>query len=150
MALEYDDFGRMAIDAKLSSQEKIGFDNKREESLIFPDISNKLRLGEASHILDIGCGCSKPAIDLIDFCKDKNKTLILVDNPNMLRNIEKHVTTHKNIFLVGGKFPEIKNKINQVSKKFDAIICYSILHHIIGMNYFKLSLLQINSKTISR
>lgn len=137
MGLEYDDFGEMANDAKLSSQEKIGFDNKREESLIFPDINNKLRLGEASYILDIGCGCSKPVIDLINFCTEKNKTLVLVDHPNMLQNIKKYINTDKNIFLVGGKFPEIKNKINQISKKFDAVICYSVLHHIIDMNYFK-------------
>ena len=63
----------MAKDDSLENFKKVGFNiihRAEKEKFIFPDIKAKvLDEGNIETIVDIGCGCSKPVLNLIDFCK---------------------------------------------------------------------------------
>jgi len=87
--LTFDDFRTMAKDSSLSEYEKIGFPDSYREGkgeLIFSDIRQKLtnleRPGQV--VLDIGPGCSQLPRLMIDLCRTKGHTLILVDAEEML------------------------------------------------------------------
>ena len=71
--LSFEDFKRLAKDDNLETFEKVGFSavhRTEKEKFIFPDIKAKvLEKGNIETIVDIGCGCSKLVLDLIDFCK---------------------------------------------------------------------------------
>lgn len=38
--------------------------------------------------MDIGCGCSRPTLDLIEFARNNKHLLYLVDSKEMLSNIK--------------------------------------------------------------
>ena len=71
--LSFEDFKNRATDDSLESFEKVGFGavhRGEKEEFVFPDIKAKvLEEGSIETIVDIGCGCNKPIVDLIDFCK---------------------------------------------------------------------------------
>jgi 2-polyprenyl-3-methyl-5-hydroxy-6-metoxy-1,4-benzoquinol methylase len=130
--LSFEDFARLAKDKSLESFEKVGFGavhRAEKEQFIFPDIKNKLLAEENVEIIvDIGCGCSRPVLDLIDFCKiekDKVKELVLVDSKEMLDNIKDETFMKKYAI----KFPD-KDFVKLYKNKVDVIIIYSVLHHI--------------------
>jgi cyclopropane fatty-acyl-phospholipid synthase-like methyltransferase len=116
-----------------------------DESKIFEDAMGKLQLMDAKTVMDIGCGCSTPALDLVEFCKSTGAVCVLVDHPNVVGILRRHCRGNKNIVLIGGKFPEVRERISRllalrkpaVVDSFDAIICYNVLHHIVDMNCFK-------------
>lgn len=131
--LSFEDFKALAKDDSLSMYEKIGFPDsyrKGKEELIFKDILFKLNLNDSQtkkNILDIGPGCSELAHLIIEYCKNHQHQLLLIDHAEMLdqlplnENIEKYI----------GYFPDdAENLINRYQNKLDAIICYSIFHYV--------------------
>jgi len=130
--LSFEDFKKLAKDDSLESFEKVGFGvvhRAEKEKFIFHDIKNKvLDKGNIEIIVDIGCGCSKPVLDLIDFCKierERVKELVLVDNKEMLDNIKDENFIKK----YAVKFPDDK-LIKKYKGKVDVVIIYSVLHHV--------------------
>lgn len=149
--LSFDDFKKLAKNTELKTCEKVGFDKiyrEKTEDNIFEDIANKLNLGGGSRILDIGCGCSKPVFDMIDFAEKSGNKLFLIDSREMLDNVP-----NKNfITKIACEFPNCK-KLNDIGP-LDYIIMYSVLHHVVyHANYIKfldkaLSLLKSGGKML--
>lgn len=125
----FEKYKKMAKDNSLKDYEKVGRkylfvgeDNK--EINIFPDIREKLGIKPGTVICDIGCGCSRPVLDLIDFSKSNNNRLILIDSKEMLGllpdfNFIKKITC---------EFPRCDRFIKQYKRSIDYIICYSVIH----------------------
>jgi cyclopropane fatty-acyl-phospholipid synthase-like methyltransferase len=131
--LSFKDFAVLATNKNLKGYEKVGFSEshrQNSEKNIFPDIHQKLNLdnlNKGDKILDIGCGCSKPVYDLIDFCKTKSLELTLIDSKEMLANLPNHNFVTK----IDCEFPNCKDSfIEENRNNFDAIIIYSVFHHI--------------------
>jgi hypothetical protein len=128
--LTYEDFRRLAGNESLSRHEKVGFpDSYREgkEEAIFGDITAKLPALETQEktVLDIGPGCSALPQMLIDLCGRVRSELILVDSPEMLRQLVDRPFVRK----LPGRFP------NEVSLpdhdgSVDVILVYSVLHYV--------------------
>lgn len=127
--LTFNDYKKLAKDTTLKSYEKVGFNDihrKDSELNIFPDIKDKLNLIENNGIiLDIGCGCSKPVLDLIEFCELNNRKLILIDNKEMLNNID-----DGNFEKIDCEFPNCKDFLKEYEGKIENIVSYSVLHAV--------------------
>jgi hypothetical protein len=130
--LTFEDFRSLARDETLSSYAKIGFpDSYRsgKEELIFEDIRAKLpNLAQSGKtVLEIGPGCSGPAVMMIDWCRRRNHRLILVDSEEMLS----HLPTAPYITKFSGRYPDqCGGLFEEYRGKVDAIVCYSVLHYI--------------------
>ena len=124
--LSFDDFREMAKNNKLKDYEKVGFldthRNEKEESIFF-DIKNKLKIdGKNKRIMDIGCGCSKPVRMLIDFARDNNHILYLVDSKEMLDNLP----DESFIIKIPCEFPD-GYEYSELYGKIDYIVYYSVI-----------------------
>jgi hypothetical protein len=132
--LTFEDFKKLADDEKLSAHEKVGFPvsyREGKEDLIFEDITRKLpnlsRTGQT--VLDIGPGCSGPAVMLIDCCRRQKHHLILVDSEEMLRQLPSEPFLEK----FAGQYPSgCMELMGKYRGKVNVIICYSVLHYIFG------------------
>ena len=130
--IDFNDFRALAKDKDLSKYEKIGFpDSYREgyEGVIFDDICNKLSnlQKEGSRVLDIGPGCSDLPVMLIDQCREKKQSLVLVDNSEMLDLLPSDSFINK----VNALYPCCPDIFSDYAGKLDAILCYSVLHYIL-------------------
>jgi hypothetical protein len=129
--LSFEQFKQMAKDNSLSCYEKIGFPNsyrQDKEKLIFEDIVNKLPLLKTKNkvVLDIGSGCSKLPIMLIDICRDNDHRLILVDSEEMLM----HLPNEPFIQKINGYYPNCENLFKEYQTRVDVILAYSVLHYV--------------------
>lgn len=129
--LTFDDFREMAKNPGLSGSEKIGFPDSYRKGFskaILRDILTKLPLAEKEQqvVMDIGCGCDELTFDLIDLCKAKNHTLILIDSEEML----KHIPDDKNLIKIPGKFPFHNELLAGFAGKIDHILCNSVLFYV--------------------
>jgi hypothetical protein len=130
--LRFDDFKKLAADEALSPYEKIGFPNsyrEGKEELIFNDIRSKLRPldRKGQTVLDIGPGCSGPARMMIDWCRQQNHRLVLIDSDEMLRQLPDEPFVLK----FAGRYPDqCETILKEYRGRVDAIICYSVLHYI--------------------
>jgi len=130
--LSFEEFQKMAKDESLSLSEKIGVPNSyrdQTESFILDDIASKVKsLNETGKtILDIGSGCSLLTQLLIEKIKHKNNELVLCDSEEMLSL----VPNDSSITKISGKFPYNLEKFNKWKEKFDGIIVYSVIAHVI-------------------
>lgn len=131
-SLDFERFKKMAQDSSLSRYEKIGFPNSYRagfEEKIFADIRNKLtNLNKSNQIIvDIGPGCSELPFMLIDLCRQKNHSLILIDSKEVLN----HLPDEKFITKVPGRYPqECEKLLTNYFQKADAILTYSVFHYI--------------------
>lgn len=127
-------FKKRALNPCLSDREKIGFSDTQRlcDEKILPDIFTKIfnitmpvtNGGGGYKIMDIGCGCSKPVLDLIDFAEQTNSSLFLVDSQEMLDNLpNKH-------FIVRLPYEFPNDKLLQYEGTMDIVICYSVLMYI--------------------
>ena len=129
--LNFDDFRRMALDDSLSVHAKVGFpDSYREgkERAIFDDIKSKLTsLNERGKtVLDIGPGCGKLPLMLIDLCRRHDHSLILIDSEEMLAQLPDEPFVKK----IAGYYPHCPSLADEFDGKVDAILTYSVLHYI--------------------
>jgi 2-polyprenyl-3-methyl-5-hydroxy-6-metoxy-1,4-benzoquinol methylase len=130
--LSFEEFQKMAKNESLSLNEKIGVPNSyrdKTESFILEDITSKVKSLNSTNksILDIGSGCSLLTQLLIEKIKQKNNELVLCDSEEMLAL----VPNDKSINKISGKFPYNLDKFSNYKNKFDGIIVYSVLAHVI-------------------
>lgn len=135
----FEDFRELAEDNSLSKFERIGFPNSYREGYehaIYIDIKSKLTNlnSKGINVLDIGPGCSDLPFMLIENCITLDQTLHLIDSPEMLG----HLPEGKQIYKLGAMYPSCPEFIESHTGKFDAIICYSVLHYIfVDVSFFK-------------
>jgi cyclopropane fatty-acyl-phospholipid synthase-like methyltransferase len=130
-SLTFDDFRRMAQDDSLSIYEKIGFpDSYREgkEELIFKDIQAKLLnlSGREKIVLDVGPGCSRLPLMLIERCRAQGHTLLLVDSAEMLSRLPDESFIEK----FPAYYPSADELFDRYAGKVDVILSYSVLHYV--------------------
>ena len=130
-SLTFNDFRRMAEDDSLSIYEKIGFPNsyrEGKEELIFNDIEAKLPSlsGRDKIVLDIGPGCSRLPLMLIERCRAQNHTLLLVDSAEMLARLPDDHFIEK----FPGYYPATGKLFDRYAGKVDVILTYSVLHYV--------------------
>ena len=128
--LTFDDFRRMASEPGLTRHEKVGFPNEyREgrEDAIFADILGKLPVLEqrARTIVEIGPGCSRLPVMLIDLCARQEHRLLLVDSAEMLAQLPDAPHIEK----IPGRFPETAASLERHIGAVDAILAYSVLQY---------------------
>jgi hypothetical protein len=134
LKLDYEGFRTLAQNPHLSDYEKIGFPPSYRqgfEDAIFKDIIAKLPvLAEAEHqtVIDIGPGCATLPKRLIELCRDRSHTLVLVDSPEMLALLpDAPGVTRK----CPGLFPHNAPAVSATAGALaDALLCYSVLHYI--------------------
>lgn len=134
LPLDYEGFRKLATDDRLDPHEKIGFPTAyREgfEAAILADILAKLpRLASDNglKVVDIGPGCAGLPRLVIDLCRDRGHTLVLVDSPEMLALLpDAPGVTVK----CPGLFPtNAAEAARALGGPADAILCYSVLHYI--------------------
>lgn len=131
--LSFNDFKEMALNTSLNDIEKVGFSNlhrKKTEKNIFPDILKKLKINQDTKkpkiIMDIGCGCSGPVRSLIEYSKQNNFILYLVDSKEMLDNLPDEDYIKKIPF----EFP-YNYDYSYLYSKVDYIIVYSVLQLVV-------------------
>lgn len=129
--LTFDDFRRMAQDDSLSIYEKIGFPNsyrEDKEELIFSDIEAKLPSlsGRDKIVLDIGPGCSRLPLMLIERCREQGHTLLLVDSAEMLAALPAEPFVEK----FPAYYPAAGALFDRYTGKVNVILTYSVLHYV--------------------
>jgi len=130
--LKFEDFKSMAVDKTLSRYEKIGFpDSYRsgQEEGIFKDITNKLTNINKMNmtVVDIGPGCSDLAFMLIDLCRAREHSLVLIDSQEMLEQLPDDNFITK----VPAYYPdECEWIFKKYAHKVAAILTYSVLHYV--------------------
>jgi hypothetical protein len=129
--LTYSDFRRMARDDSLSPCEKAGFPDsyrKGKESSILADILVKLDAlgGRGKRVLDIGPGCSALPVLLIDLCRDRGHSLLLVDSDEVLGQLPDGPLLEKH----PGYFPDCAEQLGEHRGRIDVILSYSVLHYV--------------------
>jgi len=127
----YKDFAKFASDETMSDNEKIGFPDSYRESFdeaILADIVTKLpNIEEKCTFLDIGPGCSNLSRKLLKKLLTNNSDINLIDSKEMLDLID----NNNKITKMPGFYPNDFLATKKLEKKFDAILCYSVLHYII-------------------
>jgi hypothetical protein len=132
MELSFEDFKKRAGDDTLTTHEKVGFPDayrSGKEHLIFGDIVTKLAsLDQPGRtVLEIGPGCSAPALMMIGRCRDRGHRLILVDSQEMLD----HLPNEPFVTKVPGHYPgQCETLFHDYAGKIDVIVCYSVLHYL--------------------
>ncbi|HEX8501571.1 MAG TPA: hypothetical protein VF659_13385 [Pyrinomonadaceae bacterium] len=129
--LTFDDFRRMAGDDALSPHERIGFpDSYREgrEAAIFEDITAKLPAlgGEGKVVLDVGPGCSGLPLMLVELCRRRGHTLLLVDSGEMLARLPDDTFVRK----FPAYYPRCEELFAGYAGGVDVLLCYSVLHYV--------------------
>ncbi len=126
--LTFDDFRRKARDEKLRAFEKVGraqihVGPENKEKNIVPDVRDKLDIQPGGVICDIGCGCSTPARDLIDFARVNKNPLILIDSKEMLDQLPDESFLEK----ISCEFPICSDFIEEYKDGIDYVIVYSVI-----------------------
>ena len=132
--LDYEGFRALAQNPHLSAHEKIGFPPSYREGFepaILADILTKLPMltqDTGRTVVDIGPGCAALPRLLIELCRERGHTLVLVDSPEMLALLpDVDGVTRK----CAGLFPRNAAEVaSAAGGSVDALICYSVLHYI--------------------
>jgi len=129
--LTYEKFKELARSPSLTNHEKVGFPNdyrEGKEDFIFSDIIEKLHglLEDGKVVLEIGPGCSELPKMLSRLCHLKSHDLHFIDSQEMLDLLPhgKHITKWP------GKFSEVTNDPNFMSRRVDIILAYSVVQYI--------------------
>jgi hypothetical protein len=128
--LTFDDFRRLASEPALTRHEKVGFPNEyrdgREDD-IFGDILRKLPILEqrARTVLEIGPGCSRLPVMLMELCARQGHRLLLVDSAEMLAQLPDAPHVDK----IPGRYPEIAAGLERYIGAVDAILAYSVVQY---------------------
>ncbi len=130
--LTYEGFRALAREEGLSCYQRIGFPDsyrKGHEAAIFADILSKLPAlrAEGKVVLDVGPGCSELPWMLIEQCRQRRHTLVLIDSPEMLGRLPDEPFVVK----VPGRFPAEAGRVfADFTGRADAILTYSVLHYV--------------------
>jgi len=129
--LDFAAFKRMALDATLLPNEKIGFPEvyrKGKEQLILQDILSKLTNLKLPNklFLDIGPGCSELPKLLLNQVQETNSKAILCDCQEMLSYLPDASYIQK----IEGPFPKCWNSLKPYSGLINSIVVYSVLHYV--------------------
>ncbi|MFT3986406.1 class I SAM-dependent methyltransferase [Aestuariivirga sp.] len=125
--IDFEAFGRRALDPGMSANEKIGFPEAFRDGLtnvIWSDFQLKLpRLAQrGAAILDIGCGCGPLPLKLMAEATRLQQHAVLNDHANMLAQLPEGGVK------IAGRFPDCAEAVGAATPYgFDAIICYSVL-----------------------
>ena len=130
--LDFEGFRKLAQDPSLSPYEKIGFPNSyregKEESIFLDIVRKTTNLQKKKQlVVDIGPGCSGLPLMLIDWCRDHENELLLIDSKEMLDQLpdEKFITK------VSGYYPrDCRLLFEKYGGKVDVILAYSIFHYV--------------------
>jgi 2-polyprenyl-3-methyl-5-hydroxy-6-metoxy-1,4-benzoquinol methylase len=133
LPLDYEGFRKLALDARLTQNEKIGFPPAYRdgfETAIFADILAKLpalAAGEGLRVVDIGPGCGGLPKRLIELCRQRRHRLVLVDSPEMLAQLPDVDGQVK----CAGPFPQTASDVARaLGGAADAVLCYSVLQYV--------------------
>lgn len=130
--LSFEGFRELAKDENLSPHEKIGFpDSYRDgkEQIIFNDIKSKMpnlsKTGQT--VVDIGPGCGALAFLLIEYCLEKQDTLVLIDSAEMLQQLP----DDEKIIKIPAYYPnDCRDLIKEYADKADVVLTYSVFHYV--------------------
>lgn len=115
----------LATNDALSNTEKCGRYASQQESEkhIFTDTLSKLpTLNHPNKkVIDVGCGCSYPVLELIEHCHQHQHQLTLVDSKEMLDQLPNASFIDK----IAGQFPQEK-LLEQHRNSFDVVIAYGV------------------------
>lgn len=118
-------YQKLASDNSLSNTEKCGRYASQQESEkhIFTDTLSKLPLLTSTNkkVIDVGCGCSYPVLELIQHCHRHQHQLTLVDSGEMLEQLPNASFIEK----IAGQFPQV-DVIEKYRSSFDAVIAYGV------------------------
>ncbi|MGB9855716.1 MAG: hypothetical protein ACPLKS_04160 [Caldisericum exile] len=91
----------------LNLTKKAGFEANHSEDNAYKIFTNNILLHlknfseyKNQKVLDIGCSCSKPCLDFIEFCKTKNQDFFLIDSKEQPSQLLKG-----NFTKINAKFP---------------------------------------------
>lgn len=130
--LKYDDFKKLATNADISLNEKVGFPDSYREGFIdfiLQDIFLKLDIenNNSSLFFDIGCGCSNLTLRLAAELKSKNIQYVINDSKEMTDLIKDNLVTSK----INGRFPfETHEFISSNKAKFKSVLAYSVIQYL--------------------
>ena len=133
---------------KLSKTEKAGRYKSHIglEKNIFIDIVKKLKLKKNDEFLDIGCGLGNLSDYFIKYCVKNKINLTLCDIPEIIDIQKKKYSKFENINFLDKEFQNIK-----IKKKFNKILCYSVIQCVNDpKTFFKkiLNILSIEGKIL--
>lgn len=125
---KFEYYQKLAENNDLASHEKVGRSIRQPENNIFSDMLLKIKnlSKESINVCDIGCGCSKPVLELIEHSEKQKQKLFLIDGSPMLSHLPDNKTFIKKI---SGCFPN-KDIIKQIDEKMDVIIIYSVFQYV--------------------
>lgn len=119
-------FSKLAKSKDVIPTERVGRykDHSGLEKKIFKDILKKLDLKKNDNLIDIGCGCGPIVDKLIKYSYEKKFTITLCDIPDVIKILKKKYSKFSHIKFLDGEFQ--KKKFN---KKFNKILCYSVIQY---------------------
>jgi len=99
-----------------------------KEDVIIRDIHKKLNIQGGNSLLDIGCGFGNITIHFLEYAKNYNIELTLLDIDSVIERIKSdNRFDTENVNLIKGTFPgEMSTSIDN---KFNNILVYSVLHY---------------------
>lgn len=129
--LTFDQFRELACAKNISRHAKVGFpDEYREgkEEAIFLDMCTKLPELNASNktVLEIGPGCSRLPVMLMELCQQNGNKLLLVDSAEMLTQLPDNFHVEK----WSGRYPTIPDLFENYTGQVNVIIAYSVIQYV--------------------
>ena len=99
-----------------------------------------MKLKKNDEFLDIGCGLGNLSDYFIKYCVKNKINLTLCDIPEVINILKKKYSKVENINFLGKEFQEEK-----IKKKFDKILCYSVIQYVNDPKFFIKKILNILS-----
>ncbi len=129
--LTFDEYRKMAQDDSLTNCEKSGGpDSYREgkEGFIFQSIVTNLpQLNQTGKVvLDIGPGCSGLPQLMMNLCRERDHSLLMVDSAEMLALLPNDNFIRK----FAAYYPECEFLFADFTAKVDVILAYSLFHYV--------------------
>lgn len=129
--LTFDDFRKRAKDDSLSKYEKIGMPDsyrRGKEEVIFRNIVANLPLlnDREKVVLDVGPGCTDLPLMMVQLCRERGHTLLLVDSEEMLA----HLPDDGFIQKFPAYYPQCDPLFRDYTSSVDVVLAYSVLHYV--------------------
>jgi hypothetical protein len=126
--LTFDDFRKRAKDDSLSKYEKIGMPDsyrRGKEEIIFQNIVANLPLlnDHEKVVLDVGPGCTDLPLMMVQLCRERGHTLLLVDSEEMLA----HLPDDGFIRKYPSYYPQCDSLFSEFTSKVDVLLTYGVL-----------------------